>query len=150
MRIDFPAYERKRHEKTFAPPAYSTAAFMLCAPDAFRLLRRRQKGDNCLTNPAFSSCESAKADGWYFDSYRNAENAVFVKNAGPDGENALRLTLTELNDARLVQEVKCKRSTPVPLFRALPHRKHRNGCLGCGRKHIGYRRFYPFSGFERR
>ncbi len=71
-----------------------------------------KKGDNCLTNPAFSSCESAKADGWYFDSYRNAENAVsFVKNAGPDGENALRLTLTELNDARLVQEVKCKRST---------------------------------------
>ena len=45
-----------------------------------------KKGDNCLTNPAFSSCEGTKADGWYFDSYRNAEDAVsFVKNEGPDG-----------------------------------------------------------------
>lgn len=70
------------------------------------------KGQNCLTDPSFASASGSRADGWYFDSYRNApDGCTFEQGAGPNGETAVKLTLSENNDARLVQEVGCKRGT---------------------------------------
>ncbi|MBR3750315.1 MAG: phospholipid carrier-dependent glycosyltransferase [Clostridia bacterium] len=70
------------------------------------------KGQNCLTNSSFSQSSSSAADGWYFEAYANtAKEADYVKNAGPNGETAVKISLTQANDARIVQEVACKPNT---------------------------------------